>query len=199
MQGFLFALGILIFGTNLLGVVVGSILLSVWSYIQPLLIAWVIFGNTLWSAIEKLWSETAHLLSIPIGYGKWILGFCVLSKMLLAAAVSSLAWLTGKRFEERYLEKLGYWSLKTGRDKSAGHFKNPWFILALVMSLGFFIVTNHPSMIAVGLYLLRIIALTLALMWVVRALPQHWTSAWLKRFPALKNSVDQALAKLSRT
>ena len=44
-QGSLFASGVFLFGKNLFGVVLGMILLSLWAFIQPLMVGYLFFGK----------------------------------------------------------------------------------------------------------------------------------------------------------
>lgn len=52
MQGFLFWLGIVFLGLNVFGQMVGAVLLCLWSFIQPLITLFVIYGSDLISISE---------------------------------------------------------------------------------------------------------------------------------------------------
>lgn len=206
-QGFLFSLGIVVLGANLLGALLGSALLSIWGFAQPLLIAWLVFGKAFFGGVEKLWVEIARALSIPESHGIWILAACLAVKVLIAGGVSAFAWRSGRSFEERYLRELHRWSSKAptrpARSPGTGalrELRNPWFVLAFSLSLLFFVATSHPSAIEIVGYLLRIGAGMIIVFWGVRALPKSWIERWLGPFPQFKAGVDQALrALLSRT
>lgn len=58
MQGFLFFCGVFLFGINLVGLCVGMTMLSLWTFLQPLLTYYFFFGAQLISAIEYLYQKT---------------------------------------------------------------------------------------------------------------------------------------------
>lgn len=91
-QGFLFATGVVIGGASIFGVVLGSVLLSLWTFCHSVLAAYLIFGGQFFEAIEKLWKELAHTLGIAPERGLWILAALVGIKLFLAATLSGISW-----------------------------------------------------------------------------------------------------------
>jgi hypothetical protein len=51
-QGFLFALGVGVFGVNYLGIIVGMCLLSIWAFVQPFITLYLFFGHELFKAFD---------------------------------------------------------------------------------------------------------------------------------------------------
>lgn len=106
MQGLLFTIGIQVFGINLLGLVVGMALLSLWTFIQPVLTYYLFFGNELLAAFQYLFEKTLPYHGLALRDLAWILAAVVLAKMLLAAAIAWFVWKKGGdvRIQERMLE-----------------------------------------------------------------------------------------------
>jgi hypothetical protein len=103
MQGLLFNLGIGVFGINLAGLGLGMILLSTWSFLQPLITYYLFFGSELFKGLEYLLEKTLpyHGLSfetlLKIFFGVMIL------KALLAFIIAILAL---KYQDHNYEEKI---------------------------------------------------------------------------------------------
>ncbi|MBS0653015.1 MAG: hypothetical protein JSR39_05740 [Verrucomicrobia bacterium] len=75
MQGMLYNLGILCFGNTLLGRLTGGVLSSIWSFLQPLLLYWLLFGSSFFLAVENLaWMES---LFYGLIVGKAIAAFLI--------------------------------------------------------------------------------------------------------------------------
>lgn len=95
-QGALFTTSIYIFGANLLGVILGAVLLATWGVLQPLALAGFLFwalsdGDQ--ETIIKAWSKlTAELPFINADHiGMAVAGFLAV-KCLAAAAISMATW-----------------------------------------------------------------------------------------------------------
>lgn len=95
-QGALFSVGTCIFGANLLGVMIGSALLSAWGIIQPLALAglmfWALSGSEQEKIIlswQKLTNELPFLNSANVGLA--VACFLIL-KCSLALALSAATW-----------------------------------------------------------------------------------------------------------
>jgi hypothetical protein len=75
MQGILYNLGILCFGNTLLGRLTGGVLSSIWGFLQPLLLYWLLFGPSFFQAVENLaWVES---LFYGLIVGKAIAAFLI--------------------------------------------------------------------------------------------------------------------------
>lgn len=160
-QGLLFSLGVLLFGVNLLGVWLGMLLLSVWGFIQPLLVAYALFGSHIFDAIMKMWTEFSVFLSIPEGYGVGMLTFVVLVKCALASIVTVLFW-SQEKYEERYLawmEELRTKKPLTHRSKKWRF--HPWLVLSFVVSIAYFAMSGEINANTVWAFILRPIAVSI--------------------------------------
>lgn len=58
MQGLLFSMGTGLFGINLVGLILGMVLLSFWAFIQPLVTYYFFFGDKLIDAADFLFKKT---------------------------------------------------------------------------------------------------------------------------------------------
>ena len=89
-QGGLFNVGVLIFGKNILGHILGAILLSLWGFIQPSLLAYIIFGQDLWAGLQAL-EQFIHLYAPHFSLLAALAGI-VFFKAILAALAVGLAY-----------------------------------------------------------------------------------------------------------
>lgn len=210
MQGFLFSLGILILGNNILGMILGISLLSLWSFTQPLLFAYLFFGEKLFLAVEKLWLDIAEKLSLPPEYGLQILIGFVLLKVILSWAVALIGWKYPTWITEKYFTKLMKYkdlttkSLKNRKTQNApsGALKdllNPWMVVSLVLTIAFMVLTEKSDFFQVFVYSLRVVAIAYLVFFVIRAFPQSWIKRTLMSFPTLSKTVDRLLDRESES
>lgn len=204
MQGVLFSIGILLLGNNILGMILGISLLSLWSFAQPLLFAYLFFGEKLFLAVEKLWLDMAEKLSISPEYGLNILIGFVLLKVLLSWVVAFIGWKYPTWVTEKYFTKLMQYkdfatqNIKNKKSQSAsrGALKdllNPWMMISLVLTIGFMILTEKSDFFQVFVYSLRVIAIAYLVFFILRAFPQAWIKKALTSFPTLAKTVDRLL------
>lgn len=207
-QGLLFSSGVGLLGVNLAGIALGSALLSVWSFLQPLLIASFIFGGVFLEAVTKLWGDTSRIFGIPSHLGVQFLLGIVFVKILIAVIVSWIAWRAGDEFENQYFNQLNRFSghvnpqRKPARTPLQGAFKDlfhPGYFGAALLSFGFFILVGKPSLIQILIYAFRVVGGALLVFWAFRAIPRAWITLFLQKFPQLNYSVHQVLDRLSRT
>lgn len=90
MQGLLFAVGEALFGANVVGLGLGMALLSLWTFLQPLITYYLFFGNELWKALHYLFEKSVPYTGLSLRDLGLILAGVVLVKM---AAAVGLAWL----------------------------------------------------------------------------------------------------------
>lgn len=84
MQGFLFWLGVSVFGVNIIGQIIGAVLLALWAFVQPFVTLFMVYGFDLVKLIEfysKRISEDYEFIALSLVYA-FIL---VLSIKVLAA------------------------------------------------------------------------------------------------------------------
>ncbi len=146
-QGFLFSIGTWIFGVNLTGLIAGMILLSLWTFIQPLLTAYLFFGDQLLSALIYFQKNLPFVrASFAILLGLFFL--LVFIKLLLAAALGVLAWRThgDALFQSRLLERARQLPVSVRTEHARGtaplvlalrDLANPLFLISFVLTSTF--------------------------------------------------------------
>jgi hypothetical protein len=93
-QGFLFNMGILCLGNSMAGHMLGAVLLSLWGFIQPMLFAYVIFGQDLLaglSILEQLTNQYLPGFSLLMVFGGIVCFKAILAIATVLLANSSLA------------------------------------------------------------------------------------------------------------
>lgn len=145
MQGFLFWLGISILGLNILGQIVGAILLCLWAFVQPFLTLFMIYGFDLVKLIEfyiKRISEDYTFVAISLAYA--VVSFLIL-KLLVAIGFVVYSLSTKRKIfllKESKMSSLVMQQLPQGVQKNA--FKaalkdllKPLFLLSFILMLIF--------------------------------------------------------------
>jgi len=104
-QGLLFALGEGALGANLAGWMLGMALLSLWTFVQPIVTYYLFFGSDLFSALHYLFDRTLPYHGISLGDLAWLLAAVVVLKMAAGAGLAWVAWRTQGRagFQEKLL------------------------------------------------------------------------------------------------
>ena len=90
MQGLLFWFGLTVFGVNIVGQAVGAVLLSLWSFVQPLITLAFIYGmdlEKLWDFYFKRMQDDYSFWAIAVGYAL----ASVLALKLIVALVMTFA------------------------------------------------------------------------------------------------------------
>lgn len=206
LQGLLYSAGIALFGLNLVGAVFGSILLSFWAFLHPVVFAYLIFGETFFQGIVKLWTELAEKLGWPVELGAWILLGVVALKILVAAALGIFAWRVDAEGEARYFERARRWAKKgdtaTARTPPApgkpespivGATRDlfrPIFFASLVVSVGFVLYAGTDTLGVLG-YLARTIGVAWTIFFSIRAFPRRWAERIARRFPAIAETAAE--------
>lgn len=194
-QGLLFSLGTVIFGVNALGLSVGMILLSLWSFVQSIFVYWIFYGSTLIEGGGFLLSKLQAEFPFAFTSGLWMLAGLVTVKLILALALLVLAYrLPSKKFEQ-YQQQLIRLRRKSNclADSSRAStglsqavrlalrdLFHPLFCLSLVLALIYFVLIESPhSRIVWGL--LRPVSIGFLMFLAIRLIPLENLSAWLDR------------------
>lgn len=182
-QGCLFSLGTLVFGVNLIGLIVGMVLLSVWAFLQPMLIYYLLYGRTIIQVGEYFLEKLQSVFSFEPSQLLWVLGTIVTVKVFLAVGVALLAYRISDEASQAFFNKL----LLAGRKKrqavsqvqhqlSLGQkaglalrdLFNPLFISSLVLTSIFFVFVHSDSTRMIW-GLMRPVAVGFILFFVIRA------------------------------
>ncbi|WP_408096702.1 hypothetical protein ACJVC5_16830 [Peredibacter sp. HCB2-198] len=96
MQGLLFYIGTL-FGINPIGLSLGMVLLSFWSFIQPLVTYYLFFGNEIINAAEFLYQKTFQYHGIKAENLLWLFVGFIAVKAIAGMVLALMAWKTKGR------------------------------------------------------------------------------------------------------
>jgi len=214
MQGLLYSCGVLVLGANLAGALVGMTLLALWGVLQPVLVAWLLFGRSVFDGLYKLWGDLAALLGASETILWPILGAFVGLKILAGGLVVALAWRVGPQGEQVYIEKLDAWVSRSRLAPVGAVFQreapvsvwrgvlqdllNPWFLAGAVLSLGFFLGTGEQGAPEIAFQLLRIFGVAVLFFWSLRALPESFWRRLFKRWPGVLERVAEVRARIGK-
>lgn len=215
MQGLLFNMGVVIFGKNLVGRCVASLLLSLWPMIQPALIYGIIYGSIFLNMIiyynqmlAKLpWFGAVTVQTLIIGY--------VFIHMFLSLCVCLLtALLPAKVLDryERYISSYNASHLKPLSEPKkitflmklrgvAKDFLSPIFLLSLILSAFFFYATVN-SVGSFFFFFFRLIAVAFLTFFLVRNISAEWCIRIFSKIYVLKRYtpyVEQVLLKIQNS
>lgn len=192
MQGLLFNLGVIIFGVNPIGLCMGMALLSLWSFLQPLITYYFFFGERLFSAAEYLFEKTIpyhHLKKESLLY---IFLSVVFIKMIASFVLAFIAWrmkgekIYGKNYEAGLFKLAQEKGVKIGEQDSTS--KNavflalkdllrPIFLISIFMT-GIFLYFSQHDYAQIIWYLMRPIAIGFIFFYISRTLT---LDRWLMR------------------
>ncbi len=107
-QGHLYGFGIIILGQNIFGRILGGVLSSLWSFIQPLAIYIILFGKDLSFMLSYFESKLAKVFNLNQINFIEIFGFLILFKVILAIII-----VIGSQFiKQSHVEQYLNWSQK---------------------------------------------------------------------------------------
>lgn len=172
-QGLLYSLGVLLGGANLAGALLGTLLLSVWGFIQGLLTPYLIFGSSLFVSFFDLWRRLTTELSFPFESLYWLAIGIVGLKILSAMGLTVYAWKRGAFFEERYttvIKTRAEEALPSPSRSVVQQLFRPWFVISLAITMASLWISGKPSRTEISLALLRPVVLAIVLFYFARFL-----------------------------
>lgn len=108
-QGFLFSLGTGLFGANLVGVIIGSMLLAIWGIVQPAILAGIMIStlsDSEWQRVQSGWqkmvSDVEFLQSMSLTEAVMILAA---AKCAIAAVLAIIAWFSSVGDPKSFLSR----------------------------------------------------------------------------------------------
>ena len=200
MQGLLFNIGALIFGKNLLGRCIGSLLLSLWPMIQPVIIYGMIYGSIFLNMkdfytlmMAKLpFFNAMNLQTIVLGFifvhMALSLGVCFLTQFLPARILDNYDRFL-MSYNPSHLKNSSDTKKKTFLQKSRDVLKDfisPLFLISLLLSGFFFYATLH-SLEAFFFSFFRLIAIAFLTFFIIRNISTEWCTRIFAKLPFLKN------------
>ncbi len=154
MQGFLFSAGLWIGRESLFGLILGMVLLSLWTFLQPLITYYLFFGSELFQAGKYLLDKTFPYHGFTVSQLLFFLLCLVIGKALVAAALAIWAWKS--KGQGDWQENLLRWAQEKGVRPLDGKGKkgspvllafrdmlHPLFLLSLATTCFFLIFSQH--------------------------------------------------------
>lgn len=202
-QGILFWSGTLMGGVNIFGQLLGATLLSLWSFIQPLITYGLVYGIDLFRMIEFYREKTAK--EYPYAQ-KYLIGFVIcliLLKIILAWAIIGLSFFKKDEWllETKNLEKLIPKQKQADPSVWKKAFKdllNPLFLFSFFLMVIFLwqIETNMSRVIWLSL---RPLAIAYLIFYAIRSPIVHkFLSQWAEKSKAFKRFYDKAILILEK-
>lgn len=198
MQGLLFNIGTL-FGVNPLGLSLGMVLLSFWSFVQPLVTYYLFFGKELYNAVEFLYQKTLPYHGIEVKNLFWVFTAVVIIKAIVAVVLALMAWKTQgqSEYQDRFAEYAIKKEIKTGHPAllALQDLMKPIFLLSLAATTLFLYFSQHDFAEIIW-YLMRPIAIGFIFFYFSRTLT---LDRWLAKMENGKFHTFAAGCKLALT
>jgi hypothetical protein len=205
MQGLLFNLGILLLGVNPIGLSVGMVLLSFWSFVQPLVTYYIFFGEKLFNAAQFLYEKTLPWHGLEPRHLGLIFISIVALKAVAAIALALFAWKS--KGQELAQEAMIMAAKKPSRPMphlspllmALRDLTRPLFLVSLAITALFLFYAQH-SWAQIIWYLLRPLAIAFGFFYISRTLT---LDRWLdrleeSRYQHFAQSCRLALVKIRR-
>jgi hypothetical protein len=181
-QGILFSLGLFFFGTNPIGITLAIILLSLWGFLQPLLLMWVIYGRSFFDAWIWAWTQLSNSIGVAPKWGLVVLLALVVAKLCLAVFVAACVFRSQSfwsRLQEQFLvqgRRLGFRvhdeavPLRTSLKGALQDLFSPFFLISIGFTILFALKfsESHSELLWVCA---RPIGLGFLIFWFLRAVP----------------------------
>ena len=213
MQGLLFNVGVMLFGKNLFGRCVGSLLLSLWPMIQPVVVYGIIYGSIFLDMtayynqmMSKLpWLEGINLQILALGFIfvhiALTVGICLLTQAMPAYMLHRYdRYVMSDRLQ---IGSLGTPKKTTFSRKLIGVWKDltsPFFLLSIILS-GFFFYATLNSLGSFFFAFFRLIAIAFLTFFILRNISSEWcvnffsNSYLLKRYTPYVEEVLNRIQK----
>lgn len=210
MQGFLFTIGIAIAGLNVVGLILGSVLSSIWAFAHPVLTYLILYGQTILDVAEYYYNRLNSIFHFQNDELLLILGAVIGIKAVFAIGVGYLAYSLSDDRVERYQERMihiarrsnrsiGYSNKTETLSPAVGAIRDltrPIFLASLVLTGLFFYFSEAPFSTTLGA-LMRPVAIGFILFYFIRLAPwTRWKGKWERFLPktfvvALKTAIRQ--------
>lgn len=187
-QGLLFNIGVILFGKNLLGRCVGSLLLSLWPLMQRVLIYGIIYGS-IFQNMVAYYNQLPLFDNVPF---QAILAGYIFIHIFVTVGVCLLTAFLPVRILDRYDQAIAsYTYVKQPRAAKSAFlgvlkdFTRPLFLLSLILSGIFFYATLH-SLESFLFTTFRLIAVAFVTFYLLRNISTEWCLRVFSRYDRLK-------------
>lgn len=201
-QGVLFNFGLFIFGNNFFGRVLGAILSSLWSYIQPLMIYMLIFGKDLIYMSDYYLNKIQKVFDITSSVLVNVILAIIATKILLSIVLVIISHKVSAQEFENYISWSAQFRTRQKAQRTTplrGAIKDllhPMMLLSLLLLTIFYLYSksNHATMIW---EILRPLTIAFILFYCLRVFPVEKLTRKMKE-GKLKNVVEEALKNIQK-
>lgn len=200
MQGQLYNVGLLLLGNNGFGRILGMSLLSLWGFIQPLALYFILYGKTLVEMAEYYANELSKVFTVTPDDFISILVSLIVFKIICGVVVVILAQILKKKKIEQYES----WLISKHKPQEPKKDGSPWllafkdlfspvFIVTWLLMLLFYMYSQHERAELIWV-LLRPVALGYLIFLGLRIFPVEKIVPWVSvRYPFLGRALESAL------
>jgi hypothetical protein len=190
-QGLLFSFGTLLVGINIMGLMIGAILSSLWAFLQPVIIFTFLLGHKFWDALFFTWQKISSFANLNQNAWKFFLVMAIGFKVILAIATVVLAIRMPESIILKYQEKLLKWShvrrpratpLIAPLKAALNDFLNPLFLISAALT-GIYVFYWESDLEEKVIGILRPFCLGFLFFYVVRLAAARLTWDDLKKHP----------------
>ena len=211
LQGVFFSCGLLIFGANFLGVLVGSWFLALYTFVQALFSFFLAFGYDLQLVFNSYLQQTGKDFQSTILSLKWIAIIIVVAKLILATGLTFWAYLGKTKkiktsqdsFIQKGLEKIKMTApaeitQRTFLQKIIKDLTRPLFLFTLAVLFLFAFLTQKNS-VSILIHIARPIALAVLFSALYHSKTvKRFLNDWVSRSPYLSGLRDKSAEILAR-
>ena len=200
MQGQLYNVGLFLLGNNGFGRILGMSLLSLWGFVQPLALYFILYGKTLVEMAEYYATELSKVFTVTPDDFISILVSLIIFKIICGVVVVILAQILKKKKIEQYET----WLISKHKPQEPKKEGSPWllafrdlfspvFIVTWLLMLLFYMYSQHERAELIWV-LLRPVALGYLIFLGLRIFPVEKIVPWVSnRFPFLGRALESAL------
>lgn len=184
MQGLLYSLGLVILGPNWFGIYLAMCLLSLWAFVQPFAIYYILIGKDLIYMADYYNNKLSSVFSFPSNWLWYLLISIIIFKLLIVSILFAGFKKWGDDFSQDYFKKISTYQLKPKTASTAfrGALKDisqPIFIFSALLISIFYYYSNSDHSIIIW-KLLRFFAGGFILFYLIRKVPMERLVKYLK-------------------
>lgn len=191
-QGLLFSLGQLLFGVTWLGHSLGMVLIALWAIAQPILLGWILNGESFLKALDWAIRSFSPEYGYPLVFGLVVLELFVgIGLVYLSKRMTAPEW---EKFQARLS---AYGKRKTGAKKWLLPV-SPLTLLSIALTLVFLFFTESPGARTVWIWV-RPLGVMLFFAMLVHWVPVERLVPFLKlNAPRIAETLEGVLVELKR-
>lgn len=202
-QAHLFSAGLYISGNNLFGRILGSVLLSLWAFLQPIGIYFLIFGKNIIDIVNYFLEKLQDIYPVTAQNILTVLSLLIAIKCIAAIAVTIYAHKINSKKFDKYLNwtnKLKTKNLDSRKKSSSpitGAIKDllsPLYLVSIILSIIFFIFVDSKHSTSIWV-ILRPITIGYFLFLILRIFPIEILTSKITN-PRYKKIIEGVLLKI---